>query len=49
LQNHARKYQIPIDTLNFGFKVMPFEDVDGVPTPPDDGLYVSGMYIDGAR
>ena len=25
LQSHARQYKIPIDTLNFKFKVLPLE------------------------
>lgn len=49
LQNHARKYQIPIDTLNFGFKVMEMEDATDVKSPPKDGLYISGLWLDGAR
>lgn len=49
LQNHARKYQIPIDTLNFGFKVMEYETGSDVKQAPEDGLYISGLYLDGAR
>lgn len=49
LQLHARKYQIPIDTLNFGFQVMDFESEEDITSAPSDGIYVSGLYIDGAR
>ncbi|KAL2609519.1 hypothetical protein R1flu_028092 [Riccia fluitans] len=49
LQNHARKYQIPIDTLNFGFRVLDYEDAADIKVAPDDGLLISGLYVDGAR
>ncbi|KAJ7549736.1 hypothetical protein O6H91_07G065700 [Diphasiastrum complanatum] len=49
LQTHARKYQIPIDTLNFGFEVTHTEDAVDVQNAPEDGIYVSGLFLDGAR
>lgn len=49
LQNHARKYKIPIDTLTFGFKITPMESDEDVDIAPEDGLLISGLYIDGAR
>ncbi len=61
LQNHARRYQIPIDTLNFGFRVKQFEGPDAVyatvPSPshsrsseaPDDGIFIDGLYIEAGR
>ena len=48
LQRHARKYQIPIDTLNFSFKVLDIYQ-DGVIDRPTDGVYVYGMFMDGGR
>ena len=48
LQTHARNYQIPIDELSFDFEVSIFENENQVKEPPKNGIYVSGMYLEGA-
>ena len=48
LQTHSRLYKIPIDTLNFKFKVLPAEK-EKLTAAPTDGVYVDGLYFDGAR
>ncbi|KAK3261161.1 hypothetical protein CYMTET_29916, partial [Cymbomonas tetramitiformis] len=46
LQNFARKYKVPIDTVGFEFECLPNGEYN---TKPEDGAYVTGMYLEGAR
>ena len=50
LQNYARKYKKPIDTLLFEFSFLGkgANNYD-VHKSPSDGCYVYGLFIDGAR
>ncbi|KAL0221591.1 hypothetical protein RCL1_001445 [Eukaryota sp. TZLM3-RCL] len=48
LQNFARKYSIPIDSICFEFHVVqtPKEQIT---QPPEEGCYIHGLFLDGAR
>lgn len=50
LQNFARKHKIPIDELGYDFEVRPdIDEKDATTQPPDDGNYVFGLFLEGAR
>lgn len=47
LQNFARKYKIPIDTVIFQYQTMPKDG--NYDKKPEDGCYCYGMFLEGAR
>ncbi len=48
LQNYARKYRFPIDTVSFSF-VMKDELAEDIKQKPEDGCYIYGLFLEGAR
>jgi len=54
LQNYARSHHLPIDDITFDFQVMDDIEIkdgglDVDITPPADGCYVYGLFLEGAR
>lgn len=49
LQTHSRLYKIPIDKLQFSFQIMEAENIEDIEETPEDGVYVHGFFMDGAR
>jgi dynein heavy chain len=50
LQNYARKYKTPIDRCEFDFAVLkPEEEEKAKVQKADDGAYIRGLFMEGAR
>jgi len=49
LQTHARQYKIAIDKLSFGFEILAEQTSEEMTEKPEDGVYIYGLYIEGAR
>jgi dynein heavy chain len=48
LQNFARKHKCAIDAVSFSFHVLDSDAAD-IHRGPEDGIYVRGLFIEGAR
>lgn len=49
LQNFARSKKIAIDRITFSFKYIDTKNVEDITEPPADGVYVYGMFMEGAK
>ena len=45
LQNFARKYSLPVDSLRFSYRILSAAPA----SKPEDGCYIDGLYLDGGR
>jgi len=48
LQNFARSHTVAVDSLSFGFSVLDVP-VKEIKTGPQDGVYIYGLFLEGAR
>ncbi|KAI9144540.1 dynein heavy chain and region D6 of dynein motor-domain-containing protein [Paraphysoderma sedebokerense] len=48
MQNYARKYGLPIDTLSFEHRIVDTKWSE-IENKPPDGCYIRGLYLEGAR
>ncbi|KAL4487471.1 hypothetical protein ABPG72_006991 [Tetrahymena utriculariae] len=48
LQTYARSHKIPIDELQFSFRILDF-DKEQCTTKPTDGVNIYGLYLEGAQ
>lgn len=48
-QNHARKYVIPIDLIDFDFEIISKPDKIDTSKKAPDGCYINGLFIEGCR
>jgi dynein heavy chain len=48
LQTYARKHMEAVDTLKFEFKVLDVDSPDEIQEGPDDGVYIYGLFLEGA-
>ena len=49
MQNYARSKQYPIDTIAFDFLMLDTFSADSITTKPTDGVYIRGLFLEGAR
>lgn len=49
LQNYARKHKIPIDEIEFDFEIENGSDPTLIKAHPEDGTFVNGLFIEGAK
>ncbi|KAG2381746.1 hypothetical protein C9374_006130 [Naegleria lovaniensis] len=49
LQTFARKYNVEIDSLSFTFRIMHEMTPEEIEEGPEDGVYVYGLYLNGAK
>ena len=47
LQNYARKNKLPIDTVGFDFVTLGRNPDEFRGAPPEDGIYVHGLFFEG--
>jgi dynein heavy chain, axonemal len=49
LQNYARAHRLPIDAVSFDFVVRDAQPWEDITQGPQDGAFVRGMFLEGAR
>eukprot|EP00003_Mantamonas_plastica_P009854 TRINITY_DN1922_c0_g1_i3.p1 TRINITY_DN1922_c0_g1~~TRINITY_DN1922_c0_g1_i3.p1 ORF type:complete len:2408 (+),score=832.24 TRINITY_DN1922_c0_g1_i3:887-8110(+) len=49
LQNYSRRHKVAIDTISFECRVMDSREPRTFTEGPEDGCYIHGLYLEGAR